>query len=118
MSNYFESLKGDYRHDYLTETPKKADVIANAKKDGVVTFLPDSNNRAVVIVNDVATYLQSYDTLILKVTRNADGVTITKLWDGYSKTTIKHINEFMKTYTGAVNTFNKKEWEAFDTMTI
>lgn len=116
--DYFETLKTNVRNDYLMMNPKKADVIENAKKEGVSVILPNSNNRALAIFNNTAKYLQSYDTLILKVEYIGDKIKITKLWNGYSKTTMKHINEFMKPYTGAENTFNKKEWEAFKEMTL
>lgn len=112
--DYFESLKTNYRNDYLTGSPKKADVLKNAKKDGVSVIIPNSNNRAIAIFNGTSKYLQSYDTLILKV--DYEKRTITKLWDGYSVTTLKHVNAFMQEYTGALNTFNKKAWEAFESM--
>lgn len=114
MRDYFEELKGNYVNDYLTKQPKKAEAIANAKRDGVAVILPNSNNRALIIADDSAVYLQSYDTMILKATETAEGVLICKMWNGYSKTTLKHVNEFMTKYTGAVNTFNKKEWEQFE----
>lgn len=114
--NYFESLKTNYRNDYLMEAPKKDKVLKNAviinadKK----TILNNSNNRALILETKDAVYLQSYDTLILKVDKNTR--TIYKLWFDYSQTTIKHINEFMQAYTGAINTFNKSQWTQFESM--
>ena len=104
---YFESI-ADYRNGYLLTSPRKRDVIQNAKIDGVVSILPDSNNRAVVIETDREKVLQSYDTLILSVEKTTGK--IHKLWNGYSVTTLKHINEFLRPYCMS---FNKKEWQNF-----
>ena len=122
MVGYYESLKNDYRNDYLTESPTKngckssarIDILGLFGKSYIVKILADSNNRALTIETENEVYLQSYDTLILKV----DKVNrkIYKLWDGYSNTTKKHINTFMVDYTGAVNTFSKKEWLEFEEM--
>lgn len=109
MANYFDGITST-NNSYLFEAPRKAEVLANAKKDGKASILPDSNNRAITIKADGFEFLQSYDTLIIEVDTNAR--TIKKLWDGYSKTTLKHVNEFLKGYG---LTFNKKEWEAFTT---
>lgn len=116
MKNYYETLKNNYRNDYLTKEPTKAGALASAIIAGDVTILNDSNNRALKIETPDAVYLQSYDTLILKYDKNA-GV-ISKLWDGFSVTTLKHINIFMKEYTLCVNYFNKKQWTAFDCMEV
>lgn len=37
-------------------------------------------------------FLQSYNTLVCYIDKNG---TIKKLWDGYSATTMKHINNFL-----------------------
>ena len=105
---YFESLKTDYRHDYLTSAPRKREVIENALRAGGVSILPNSNNRAVVIDTPEKRYLQSYDTLILE-TDKATGATV-KLWGGYSVTTMKHINEYLYKYGG--RGLSKKAWTA------
>lgn len=51
--------------------------------------------------------LVSYGTNILTVKSNGK---ILPLWNGYSVTTQKHINEFMLQFTGVK--CNKKEWTA------
>lgn len=106
--NYFESLKSYQYNEYLTMNPRKKEVLGNANIDGRVCILPDSNNRAVTIDDGEKIYLQSYDTLILSV----DTFTgeIKKLWDGYSVTTLKHINTFL---AGFGLNFNKKTWLNF-----
>ena len=107
--NYFESLKDYNRNEYLKKNPKKAEVIDNAAVAGVVSILPDSNNRAIVIGTPEKIFLQSYDTLILCVDKKSGK--INKLWSGYSVTTMKHINTFLSSYNGM--TLNKKAWENF-----
>ena len=108
MKNYFDSITSDYS-DYLIKQPKKADVLNNAKIAGNVSILGDSNNRAIVIKDGNTVYLQSYDTLVLSV--NIATGKIKKLWDGYTATTLKHVNAFLKGFNGLQ--FNKKSWENF-----
>ena len=98
----------------MTVRPTKTGVLSSARIDGEKEILKDSNNRALKITTPDAVYLQSYDTLILKVENGK----IYKLWDGFSTTTLKHINIFMKDYTGAINTFNKKAWLNFKEMEV
>jgi len=99
---YYESISNEY--GWMAENPKKAEAIKNAAVAGIVRVLSDSNNRAVTIETEKEIFLQSYDTLIL-VKDKATGE-VKKLWNGYSKTTLKHINTFL----GA--NLNKKQWEA------
>lgn len=113
MKSYFESLKTNYCNDYLTSTPKKAEVLSNANEAGTVVILPNSNNRAVVIENEEHIFLQSYDTSILDVDKVAG--TINKLWFGYSVTTMKHINEFCRRWGLS---FGKHSWEQFTSANI
>ena len=110
--NYFENISNIY--GWLKETPKKADVLNNAKIEGKSYILNDSNNRAIVTESDNAIYLQSYDTLIIKFDKVSK--TFVKLWNGYSKTTQQHINTFLKIFN--VAPLNKKEWEQFTEKTI
>ena len=51
--------------------------------------------------------LYSYETPILRI--NADG-SFDRLWDGYSTTTMKHINSFCVRY--GINGGGKKWWNA------
>lgn len=98
---YYESLK-NYYNEYLTSAPRKREAINNALRAGDVSILPNSNNRALIIDTPEKIYLQSYDTLILETDKKT-GVTV-KLWGGYSFTTLKHINEFLK------SNINKSQW--------
>lgn len=106
--NYFESLKNNPYNETLTTQPRKKEVLNNANINGRVSILPNSNNRAIIIDDGEKLFLQSYDTLILSVdTFTGD---IKKLWDGYSVTTLKHVNEFLRAFGLS---FNKKAWETF-----
>lgn len=105
--NYYDSISNVY--GWLEKTPVKSAVLENAKKAGRVWILNNSNNRAIVIDTDTETYLQSYDTLILRYNKAAG--TIEKLWKDYSKTTLKHVNDFIAAY--GLPAFNKAGWTNF-----
>ena len=61
--------------------------------------------KAKVIYNDDGSVsLKSYDTIVCMI---KDG-NFVKLWDGYSVTTMKHINDFRMMFN--LPTLNKKEW--------
>ena len=102
----YEDLKTDWRNDYLNKQPRKSDALKSNVIEGKVTVLPNCTNRAITIETDEDIYLQSYDTLILK--KNKRTGKVKKLWDGYSKTTLKHINEFLGTH------MNKTDWMRFN----
>ena len=104
---YFNNLEGT--HGYLVSAPTKKGCLDNANHEGNITILPNSNNRALVIDTGDSVILQSYDTDIIKIDKTTGN--IIKLWSGYSITTLKHINEFMRSYNGM--TFNKKQWLEF-----
>lgn len=62
--------------------------------------------KAQVIYNDDGSVsLKSYDTIVCMI-KDGDFV---KLWDGYSATTMKHINDFRMMFN--LPTLNKKEWD-------
>lgn len=105
---YFESLKGDYRHDYLTTQPRKADVLVNAIYQGVTAILPNSNNRAVTIETDDNIYLQSYDTIVCYIVKKSGE--FVRTWGDYSVTTMKHINTFRAQQ--GFSKLSKKQWES------
>lgn len=50
--------------------------------------------------------LYSYDTPILRYENGK----ITKLWNGYSHTTMNHIRDFIKQYTNITTPINKSWW--------
>lgn len=51
-------------------------------------------------------YLQSYDTIVCGI---INGI-FKKFWDGYSRTTQNHVNDFRKSQH--METLCKKEWES------
>ena len=62
--------------------------------------------KAKVIYNDDDSIirLKSYDTIVCAI----DNGNFVKLWDGYSVTTMKHINDFRMMFN--LPTLNKTEW--------
>lgn len=59
----------------------------------------------VIVEDDNSVTLRSYETNIMNV---KDGE-LTKLWDGWSKTTGRHITEFSKQHRLGINC--KKDWD-------
>ena len=66
--------------------------------------------KAKIIRTEKARYLLSYDTIICRLSFGGE---FRKLWDSWSATTAKHINDFMK-FTRFGRGFSKKEWEKLD----
>lgn len=67
------------------------------------------NKARVIIYDDGTKVLQSYEMDVIR--KNADG-TFSRLWDDWSATTGRHINEFMKQETG--HGLNKAEWQKME----
>ena len=75
------------------------------KKDKNAFALDGFSGRALVIPMESGdVVLQSYYTAVA-VIRNGRFI---KLWDGYSNTTLKHINEFRRHYN--MSALSKREW--------
>ena len=51
--------------------------------------------KAQVIENNGVKYLKSYNTIVCKIGRNGK---FYRFWDGYSQTTMRHINSFCDLY--------------------
>lgn len=49
--------------------------------------------KAKVIEKDGETLLQSYDTIVCKIDKSGEFV---RMWDGYSATTMRHVNSFLQ----------------------
>jgi hypothetical protein len=65
--------------------------------------------KAHVINNDDGTVsLRSYETIVCKY--NPGTGEFTRLWGGYSRTTMNHINDFRRLFN--LPALNKKAWEA------
>lgn len=78
------------------------------KKNGAFT-LDGFNGRAVIIPIENGYILKSYETDVAAIV----GGSFFKLWNGYSVTTMKHINAF-RYYFGFPG-MNKREWVEMDT---
>lgn len=77
-----------------------------AQREKVAYLLPDYENmyeltatsqksyygKAQVIECDCGRYLMSYTTIVCYISNDGD---FYRLWDGYSATTMKHINDFI-----------------------
>lgn len=66
--------------------------------------------KAHVIAEGQKLYLQSYNTVVCGI---VDGK-IEKYWNGYSVTTMQHINDFL--HQNQLPGYCKKEWEKLETI--
>lgn len=66
--------------------------------------------KAKVIEYEGENFLQSYNTIVCKVDKNGKFV---KMWDGYSATTMFHINDFIKLFN--IDGGGKKWYESLET---
>lgn len=72
--------------------------------------LAGSNKKATVYTNAAGErVLRSYYIDVCKINKHGK---FTRLWSGYSVTTMNHVNEFRK--MNGLNTINKKEWQALN----
>lgn len=63
--------------------------------------------KAYVLEDDKGNlFLQSYDTIVCGII----GGVFKKFWDGYSRTTQNHVNDFRK--VNSMDTLSKKDWES------
>lgn len=60
----------------------------------------------VIYEEDGSVALQSYSTIVLRLINGS----LIRLWDGYSATTMRHINEFLQQF--GFPSGSKKDWEA------
>lgn len=101
--NHIEYYTG---RDYLRpdEVSRVREDLKALKKSRGAFALEGFNGRAVVIPTGDGYTLRSYDTDVISY----EAGTVRKLWDGYSVTTLKHINAFCAfvKHPG----FNKREW--------
>lgn len=68
--------------------------------------------KARVLEDDTTLYLQSYDTIVCYW--NDKNKTFIRCWDGYSTTTMRHINSFMD-YIGLSSCGGKRWWDKLET---
>lgn len=62
--------------------------------------------KAHVVVTDTVVQLYSYNTLIC--TYNPETLEFKRIWNGYSVTTMRHVNSFRGMYY--LNPLSKAEW--------
>ena len=62
--------------------------------------------KAKVIIDGGETCLQSYNTIVCKIVNGE----FLRLWNGYSVTTMKHVNDFR--YTFGLPALSAKDWRA------
>lgn len=65
--------------------------------------------------NDDTITLRSYDTDVCRIVNKRSGFVFEKLWDGYSATTMRHVNEFIEQYTPysfSSKSGGKKWWDS------
>ena len=66
--------------------------------------------KASIVKSDGVVILYSYNTPIAMIILNFNGrIKFIRLWDGYSSTTMRHINTFRSIY--GLDAISKKKWE-------
>lgn len=71
--------------------------------------------KAKVIETEHEIALRSYETVVCRW--NKDNSAFVKLWYGYSATTMRHVNSFMR-FVGLPTCGGKKWWEALEVDTV
>lgn len=92
--------------DYLWSN-EASELRHEVKNNG--TVLDGSNYRACIIKTDKGYILQSYYTEVAFI--GFDG-SFKKLWDGFSATTLKHVNLFRKRHN--MSYLSKYDWVMMD----
>ena len=103
----FTTYEGFWGHENRYMKPddlkEMRQAIKEDKKNGGIV-LADFGNRAVIIPTENGYILKSYYTNVCEIRNNK----FIKLWQGYSNTTLKHINAFRSKYN--FPTISKREW--------
>ena len=94
-------------YDYLSESERKELYHELKKVEGI--RLDGFNNRAIIKPVENGYILQSYET---DVCSYIDG-SFKKLWEGYSNTTLKHVNLFCEWLN--IPGYDKYGWVMLDT---
>lgn len=103
-TEYRKNIQGFYSYNFWDSlNPYEEKELRKDIKNRTGYMLPNSNYRASVRPTENGLILTSYYTDVLELENGK----IFRLWDGYSKTTAKHINIFLESIgRGRVN---KKE---------
>lgn len=87
-----------------------------ARTNGNYLAVPSCDNRCIVrvcVLDDGTDYvLESYDTDVCTVHCTFDGWYFTREWDGWTATTMKHVNAFREQF--GFSHMNKYEWLMLD----
>ena len=70
--------------------------------------------------NDTIT-LRSYNTDVCRIVNHANGFRFEKLWNGYSATTMRHVNEFIDQFTTSSfsqKSGGKKWWDSLEVVAV
>ena len=65
-------------------------------------------NKCEVVETESAYHLKSYDTIVCSMSKDGEFI---RIWNGYSVTTMRHINAFMR-FLGHPKLGGKKWWES------
>ena len=103
----FEHYNGYSFYPTYSMTTEDMRNLRNENKGLAKAFKTEKiSDRAIVIYDNYNTKtLKSYHTYICEIDNNGN---FTKLWDGYSATTMKHINIFRQMF--GLPTMSKYEW--------
>ena len=102
--NRLQEIETFDMYDWLSQ--KETYALKKDLKQSNGVILPGSNFKASVRREDGWFILRSYYTDVAMTNFEE----IVKLWDGYSATTMKHINEFCKMF--GLPHMSKKDWVA------
>lgn len=106
----FETFHPNYFGGYYSKYMQPDDIkelrqeYRQDKKENKAFSLDEFGSRAVIIPTESGAILKSYYTEVAEI-RNGEFI---KLWNGYSNTTLKHINAFRNYY--GMRTISKREF--------
>ena len=66
------------------------------------------NKATVNVYSNGEIELKSYNTIVCRIKNRK----LYRIWDGYSITTMRHVNAFLNAYD--METINKKQWEQLE----
>lgn len=103
-----------YESAYLDSEAQKdlrKDIRERVNGDECHTVVPNTNNKATYYLNEDAEFvLRSYYTDVCSLDSEGN---IKKLWEGYSVTTMNHINAFLKEF--GEKPLSKHDWIMMET---
>lgn len=77
----------------------------NARYDHAKSFY----GKAEVILDGNTAYLRSYNTIVCSIDKSGK---VNRYWGGYSATTMRHVNEFLRQY--GIPDGGKKYWDSLE----